>query len=228
MTAKKTNTLRPSKNKKHDKSQMSSREDLLRAGKSVFAELGYDRATVKDLADRAQVNIGAVSYHFGGKQALYESCLKDFAQLQMGFADRFLKSPTSVDDFRLRLRLFSEEFIQLHLKEPDLCRILHRDFEAKNPVAIKVFKTSFFPIYRSLESFVAAAKKMKILRADLEPQLSAFFIFGMLIHIVKADPMRKEMRGNSVTKAKDLETTLDYFINISLSGVLSEDKRGLK
>lgn len=195
--------------------------------KVVFAEIGFDRATVKDLADRAGVNVSAVSYYFGGKEALYESCLKDFAQLQMGFADRFLKPAKNIDDFKLRLRLFSEEFIQLHLKEPDLCRILHRDFEAKNPMAIDIFKTSFFPIYRSLENFVSAAKKSKILRPDLDPQLSTFFVFGMLIHIVKADPMRKEMLGSTVTKPKDFESTIDYFINIALEGIMKTDSAGI-
>ena len=208
---------------KTDKSHPSSREDLLKVAKAVFAEIGFDRATVKDLADRAGVNISAISYYFGGKEALYEACLKEFALLQMGFADRFLKAPKSLEDFKLRLRLFSEEFIQLHLKEPELCRILHRDFEAKNPIAMGVFKTSFFPIYRSLESFIVAAKKLKILRPDLDPQMSTFFVFGMLIHIVKADPMRKEILGSSVTLPKDFESTIDYFINIALNGILRDE-----
>jgi AcrR family transcriptional regulator len=211
---------------KPDKNAPGSRADLLRVAKKIFADIGFDRATVKDLADRACVNVSAISYYFGGKEALYESCLKDFAQMQVGFADRFLKTPLSREDFKLRLRLFTEEFIQLHLKEPDLCRIIHRDFEGRNPIAMDVFKTSFFPIYKSLESFISSAKKNKILRSDIDPIMSTFFIFGMIIHIVKADPMRKEILGTSVTQPKEFDSTIDYFINIALNGILRDEHSG--
>ncbi len=211
---------------KPQKTHASSREELLRIAKNVFADIGFDRATVKDLADQASVNISAISYHFGGKEGLYEACLQEFALLQISFADRILKTPQNREDFKLRLRLFSEEFIQLHLKEPDLCRILHRDFEARNPIAMDVFKTSFFPLYKSLEAFISSAKKLKILRADLDPQMSTFFIFGMIIHIVKADPLRKEVLGTSVTQPKEFDSTIDYFINIALNGILRDDTSG--
>lgn len=211
---------------KQEKSHASSKEDLLRVAKSVFADIGFDRATVKDLADRAGVNISAISYHFGGKEALYEACLKEFALLQTSFADRLLKTPQNKEDFKLRLRLFSEEFIQLHLKEPELCRILHRDFEARNPIAMEVFKNSFFPIYKSLELFISSAKKLKILRTGIDPQMSTFFIFGMIIHVIKADPMRKEVLGTSVTEPKEFDSTIDYFINIALNGILRDETSG--
>ncbi len=209
-----------------DKAHHSSRDDLLSAAKKVFARLGYEKATIKDLADEAGVNVSAISYYFGGKESLYEICLKDFAQSQMGFADRFLKAPQSREDFKLRLRLFSEEFLHLHLKEPNLCKILHRDFEGQNPIAMKLFKTSFFPIYKSLENFLASAKKLKFLKTELDPQLTAFFIFGMLIHMHKADSMRKEVLGSSITHPKEFDNTIDYFIEISLNGILKEEPQG--
>ncbi len=210
-----------------EKQTTNSREDLLRVAKSVFAEIGYDRATVKDLADRANVNVSAISYHFGGKEALYEACLKEFALLQVGFANRILKTPQTREDFKLRLRLFAEEFIQLHLKESDLCRILHRDFEAQVPIAMTIFKSSFFPFYKSLEAFISSAKKLKLLRPEIDPHMATFFIFGMMIHIVKADPMRKEVLGTSVTQPKEFDLTIDYFINIALGGILRDENSGV-
>ena len=209
-----------------DKVFQSSREDLIRAAKKVFAQLGYEKATIKDLADEAGVNVSAISYYFGGKEALYEFCIQDFAQSQMGFADRFLKMPKNREDFKLRLRLFSEEFLQLHLKESSLCTILHRDFEAKNPIAMKLFKSSFFPIFKSLENFLVAGKKLKILRHDLDPQLATFFIFGMLVHMHKADAMRKEVLGTSISNPKDFDASINYFIEISLSGILKDEAHG--
>ena len=47
------------------------REQLLDVGKAVFAERGYDGASVEELALRAGVSKPVVYEHFGGKEGLY-------------------------------------------------------------------------------------------------------------------------------------------------------------
>ncbi|MFF8830911.1 TetR/AcrR family transcriptional regulator [Streptomyces sp. NPDC015131] len=49
----------------------STRERLLLAASGLFAERGYDRATVRDIAARAGVNQALLFRHFGSKQALF-------------------------------------------------------------------------------------------------------------------------------------------------------------
>ena len=44
---------------------------LIEAALEVFSERGYAAATTRDLASRAGVNLAAIPYHFGGKEALY-------------------------------------------------------------------------------------------------------------------------------------------------------------
>ncbi|KPJ74899.1 MAG: hypothetical protein AMS14_04630 [Planctomycetes bacterium DG_20] len=44
---------------------------LLEAACRAFAERGYHDATVAEICRRAEANIAAVNYHFGGKEALY-------------------------------------------------------------------------------------------------------------------------------------------------------------
>jgi TetR/AcrR family transcriptional regulator, regulator of cefoperazone and chloramphenicol sensitivity len=48
------------------------RERLLQAAFEVFAEQGYKNTTVRDICCKADVNVAAINYYFGGKQALYE------------------------------------------------------------------------------------------------------------------------------------------------------------
>ncbi|WP_425575595.1 TetR/AcrR family transcriptional regulator [Streptomyces gobitricini] len=49
----------------------STRERLLAAASYLFAERGYERATVRDIAARAQVNQALLFRHFGSKRALF-------------------------------------------------------------------------------------------------------------------------------------------------------------
>lgn len=54
---------------------MATRTDILDAALPIFARLGYRGATVRDICAAADVNIAAINYHFGGKQALYNEVL---------------------------------------------------------------------------------------------------------------------------------------------------------
>ena len=48
-----------------------TRERLLDAATEVFAERGYEAATVREICRRAQANVAAVNYYFGDKKQLY-------------------------------------------------------------------------------------------------------------------------------------------------------------
>ena len=55
----------------------STRQRLLEAAGMVFAEHGYDRATGKEICERAGANPAAINYHFGGKDKLYAAALHE-------------------------------------------------------------------------------------------------------------------------------------------------------
>src|SRR4051812_4260397 len=60
-----------------------TRERLLRAAGEVFAERGFDGATVRDICRRASANVAAVNYHFGDKARLYSETLRYWARRAM-------------------------------------------------------------------------------------------------------------------------------------------------
>ena len=53
-----------------------TRHALLDHATSVFAESGYDGASVREITRRADANQAAISYHFGSKASLYLEVLK--------------------------------------------------------------------------------------------------------------------------------------------------------
>jgi AcrR family transcriptional regulator len=48
-----------------------ARAALIRAAMEVFGESGLEAATTREIAQRAQQNIAAIAYYFGGKEGLY-------------------------------------------------------------------------------------------------------------------------------------------------------------
>ena len=52
-----------------------TRERLLSAGLRLFAGQGFAQTSTRELVEEAQVNIAAISYHFGDKAGLYRAAL---------------------------------------------------------------------------------------------------------------------------------------------------------
>ena len=57
-----------------------TRSDLLAAARRVFAERGYDGATVDDVAERAGCSKGAYYFHFASKEETLLALLDDWAR----------------------------------------------------------------------------------------------------------------------------------------------------
>jgi TetR/AcrR family transcriptional regulator, regulator of cefoperazone and chloramphenicol sensitivity len=65
-----------------------TRERLIEAAGKVFASRGYRGATMREIADRARVNLAAAHYHFGSKQDLYREVLREhFERLEARLFD---------------------------------------------------------------------------------------------------------------------------------------------
>lgn len=50
----------------------TTKEKILETACDLFAAKGYRNTTIKDICEKADANIAAVNYHFGGKRKLFE------------------------------------------------------------------------------------------------------------------------------------------------------------
>ena len=58
-----------------DSSERDTRTTLVSAARQVFAQEGYDGASIRRITSEAGANLGAVTYHFGSKRELYGEVL---------------------------------------------------------------------------------------------------------------------------------------------------------
>jgi AcrR family transcriptional regulator len=201
------------------KEKSDSRQALLEAAKKVFAEKGFEGATVKDLADAAKVNVSLVSYYFGGKDGLYRECLVDFAEERVQTIVRILKPAQSRDEFKTRIMMFGEEMIEVHLREPELCCIIHRDIQMLTPAIVEIFRGGFFKIFMTLVTFLKQAEKNHLISEMKDPEVSTSLVFGSLMHILQSEPHRKILGRPSIQNKDYRNLALDQWTQFVISGL---------
>jgi AcrR family transcriptional regulator len=80
-----------------------TRGRILRAVVESIAEVGFQRTTASEIADRAGVTWGAVQHHFGGKDGILRAALEDsFAR----FAERLSDVPAAGAPLEERVAAF--------------------------------------------------------------------------------------------------------------------------
>ncbi len=84
-----------------------TRERIIKAAVQLFAQKGYDGASIRTIVAKARVNQAAINYHFAGKDGLYRAVLGEFfralTQSQMADAEN-LKGMSREDALRLFVR----------------------------------------------------------------------------------------------------------------------------
>jgi len=128
--------------------QPTTRERLIEAATSLFAERGFLGADVRSICNIARVNPGAVSYHFGGKRQLYRAVLRAAVDQLAGSVTVDLDGEDQPD-----LREAVDRLDQRLAEAPQASRLLQRDLADGGQMALEALA----PVLRSARAAIAAA-----------------------------------------------------------------------
>lgn len=100
---------------------------LLEAGRALFARRGYDGASIRAITREAGTNLGAVTYHFGSKRALYEAVLESVLR---PLADRVAEATCSAGTATDRAEAVVRAFFAHLAEHPDQPHLMLQEITA--------------------------------------------------------------------------------------------------
>ena len=163
------------------------RERLIEAARQLFASAGYDATSVRDITSRAHANLGAITYHFGSKEALYHAVIERFA---VPVADQIAAIAAETGPPLERLAKCVRVFMEHIWHHPEMPRVMMREMASDRPLPEPVAKV----IRRNLESFtriVGQGQADGTIRQG-PPHLMGLSIAGLpLFHALAAKAIRQ-------------------------------------
>jgi len=170
------------------KASDNTRTRLLRAAAEVFAEHGYENATVRQICTRAGANVALVNYHFGDKLELYTEVLRFVAQpgTGAGFA-----LPFSALEPTPALRQIVEAMVERAFETGDQAnlrfRLMLNEFVRPSGATARAVDVVLRPVYDRLREIAGA-----ILKLDPEHEktrLCVHSILGQVAHFAHSRQM---------------------------------------
>jgi TetR/AcrR family transcriptional regulator len=126
---------------------------ILDAALTLFAEEGFDGASIAAIAERAGVSKANVFHHYPSKEALYFSVLQQATAVHADYAEELFRAPMSSAEKIKNLLIFEMENM---LENPQRTRLLLRQVaeaghERVHALARKVFQRNFTAVVRLFE-----------------------------------------------------------------------------
>jgi len=111
--------------------QIDLKDRLVDVARGLFASHGYDGTSIRDITSKAKANLGAITYHFGSKEALYHAVITSRAgPLADRIAAAAQQSGPPLDRIDAIVRGFFEKFIE----HPEIPGLLLRELASGRPL----------------------------------------------------------------------------------------------
>lgn len=206
--------------KKSDKSlkkgrgNSSTKEQILYAAIELFAKQGYADTTILEIVKRTGINLSMVSYHFGGKEALYIACIKEAAAHGAERSLRLLTSVNNSIEFKTRLKIFIEEVLRLHYENEYYSILLRREFFNPSKITRQYINVTFPEMFRSISDFFKTAQKTSVISEEINPQQLALILISSLITIGGEKELVKLVSSKGITDPHFRDSIANILVNM--------------
>ena len=200
-----------------NRSTDSTQQKLLTAACEVFAENGFKNTTVRDICNRADVNVAAVNYHFGSKEKLYEAVWENSNRAAVKKRmDELDLARTDAPEIRIRLfvKTLLRNILDQNRPEWDFRIVAHEMISptaAFDKIVDRVIRPGFLFLRDIVQEILGEdVPKEKIEKCTLS-------IVGQCLYYRFANPVVRQLLPEQTFDEKGLDELADHITEFSLS-----------
>lgn len=187
------------------------RDQILRAAIRVFAAKGYNRASVSDIIEAAEIARGTFYLYFEGKREIFAELVDVLTVRLIGCMKRVDLSPGAapwLDQIRANLVRISTVLIE----ERELTQVLYEHGMGLDDDLDQKIRQFYQAITRQTEGALRLGQEMGLVRPDLGPALAAWYVVGSVKEVMYHLALAPEPDA--------AERVIDELITYSTQGLL--------
>ena len=164
---------------------------ILQVAEKLFAEIGFDGTSIRNIAKEAKINIAMVSYYFGSKERMLEALvLSRTSDLKMQLVSILNESAEPMEKLDKLLDLYMDRII----KNRGLYQIVNSEsVNHKRALNFHSFTEVKKQNLESLQKIVAQGQEKGIFRKDVNVALIPAMIFGTYFQFYNGRALYKQV-----------------------------------
>jgi AcrR family transcriptional regulator len=203
---------------------VEARNRLLDAALALFAEQGFAKTSIREIALAAQANVASISYYFGDKASLYRAV----------FADPRTNPPVPVEVLdgeritteqavRALLGSFFEPFKQGQRSQQQYMKLCFREMLEPTGAWQHEIDANIAPAHSALTRTLC--RHLGVAEADDDIHRLAFTISGLGVMLHVGNDLYTQIRPGLVSTPQALDVYLDRLVAYALALVAAEAHR---
>lgn len=186
------------------------RKLILDAAIKVFAEKGYHRSRVSDIAEEAGIAYGLVYHYFRNKEEVLNSIFRERWGAFLDAIRLYHESPIST---REKFQNICFYLINTYHLRPDLTEVLILEIARSGKFLQESPIEKFSEAFRLLEAIVREGQESGELDPEIDARLAPYIFLGAIELILTGYVLETLKSRDVATYQKVAETVVDVFMN---------------
>lgn len=197
---------------RREETKRANRAAILDAARSVFAELGYDAASVRDIIRRTPLSVGAFYNYYRSKEEVYEALAADGARRFQPILRAEYARAENLEGF---LRAALSAYFRFCVEENAAWQVERPAPERAHP-PIRVDGPEARAVYDEVKALIADG-----IERGLAPRVDADYLAGACIG------MAREICGRMLERRPlDIEEAVEFTLRMIVGGVMALPTKG--
>jgi len=205
--------------------RLDTRAHLLEAAGHVFAEKGFDRATGKEICERAGTNTAAVNYYFGGIEGLYAAVLLEAHGRLLNFdkmAAAVAGKPDAQEKLKALLGLIVESLLGRAASSWEV-RVIGREVMAPSPAFTAIRESEIPTKARILKALVGELMGLPPDHPAVARSCLSIIAPCLMLAIAERSIVKRVFPQLGLTPA-DAPTLTEHMVRYALAGLAAVAK----
>jgi len=206
-------------NVKDNCSAKETKRRLIDAAGAVFAEKGFERATIKDITTRAGVSLAAVNYHFSDKNELYYQCIRHAHETATGSVEMVKTLPADMPAAQ-KLRVFIKALLK-DMLDPSLPKwhgiLVWREMQQPTAATERLMSETFCGCCDTLQDLIRELVNRPISEEQLD--LIVESILGQCLFHVHHQEFNARIFPEDPPAYERVDVLADHIANFSLGAI---------